>query len=188
MTRESRAKWLAFATAAMVVLVAALFSLLRNLPASPSQVIPTPETAPGAVPTASMSTPASGEQPEPGATQDEAPMKGAAAAGAATTFPGAVPAVRPAAAGEPDPARVAAGERAYSRLGCASCHSIAGRGPPSSPLDGVGGRLDRSALREFSTGTGAAREVLGAGLAQRKARALADPDLEALLDYLAQLR
>jgi mono/diheme cytochrome c family protein len=128
MTRESRAKWLAFATAAVVVLLAALFSVLRNLPATPP-----PDVTQGATAT--------------NATDARADVV-------------------------PDAARVAAGERAYERLGCAGCHSIAGRGRPSSPLDGVGRRLDRTALREFTTGTGAARERLGPGLAQRKARAL----------------
>jgi len=87
-----------------------------------------------------------------------------------------------------NPARIADGERAYARLDCATCHSIAGRGRPSSPLDGVGSRLDRKALLEFTTGTGAARDALGAGLARRKARAVDDPDLDALIDYLAQLK
>ena len=35
MTRQSRARWLAFATALLVVLLAALFAWLRNLPTSP---------------------------------------------------------------------------------------------------------------------------------------------------------
>jgi len=101
----------------------------------------------------------------------------------------------PAASAETAPAsmaanaeRIAVGERAYARLGCASCHSIAGRGNPSSPLDGVGARLDRQELLEWTIGTGAASAELGAGLARRKARAVGDPDLEALIDYLAQLQ
>jgi mono/diheme cytochrome c family protein len=45
MTRQSRARWLAFATAALVVLLAAVFALLRNLypaqaPARPAQPSP----------------------------------------------------------------------------------------------------------------------------------------------------
>lgn len=35
MTRQSRARWLAFATALLVVLLAALFAWLRNLPPAP---------------------------------------------------------------------------------------------------------------------------------------------------------
>lgn len=138
MTRESRAKWMAAATTALVVLLAASFAVLRNLPA-PVAAAP------------SARTPASTD-------------------------------------GTVDADRIVTGQRAYARLGCANCHSIAGRGNPSNPLDGVGARLDRKALLELTTGTGAAREALGAGLARRKASAVGDPDLDALIDYLAQLK
>lgn len=107
-------------------------------------------------------------------------MVGATASAPAATLP-------PAPAGV-DAARLALGRSAYERLKCATCHSIAGRGNPTNPLDRVGARLDRQALREFTTGTGAAQEVLGTSLARRKARALDDPDLGALIDYLAQLK
>jgi mono/diheme cytochrome c family protein len=138
MTRKSRARGLALATAVVVVLLAALFAALRNRhPPSP--------TAPSAVAPAT------------------------------------------AAVGR-DETRFTDGRRAYERLNCASCHSIGGRGNPSNPLDGVGTRLDRAAIHDFVTGTGSAREALGANLARRKARALEDPDLEALIDYLTQLR
>lgn len=92
----------------------------------------------------------------------------------------------PTAAAGVDAARLALGRSAYDRLRCATCHSIAGRGNPSSPLDGVGARLDRKALHEFTTGTGAVQVALGTSLARRKARALDDPDMGALIDYLAQ--
>jgi cytochrome c553 len=81
-----------------------------------------------------------------------------------------------------------AGRRAFERLGCAMCHSIAGRGNPDSPLDGVGQRLDRAALRDWATGTGAAQDKLPASIARRKARAAEDRDLDQLLDYLAALK
>ena len=46
MTRESRARWLAFATAALVVLLAAVFAELRNLHPVPVPVVAqTPATA-----------------------------------------------------------------------------------------------------------------------------------------------
>lgn len=135
-TRKSRARWLALATAVLVVMLAALFAAVRNL------------------------------QPP---------------------LPAAPPAVAPVAAG-PNEMRLAVGRRAYERQNCASCHSIAGRGNPSNPLDGVGTRLDRAAIHDFATGTGNAREALGANLARRKAAALDDPDLYALVDYLAHLR
>lgn len=138
MTRESRAKWLAAATAALVVALSALFAALRNLS-------PLPPRAPQS--TAAPAPPA--------------------------------PAV--------DAARLTAGRAAFERLNCATCHSIAGRGNPSHPLDGVGRRLDRARLREWTLGEGQAAVQLG-GLASIKQRNAADPDLEALLDYLHQLR
>ena len=46
MTRQSRARWLAFATALLVVLLAALFAWLRNLPpASPAGAVRAPSVS-----------------------------------------------------------------------------------------------------------------------------------------------
>jgi mono/diheme cytochrome c family protein len=129
MLRQTRAKWLALATAALVVLVAAAFAALHNTGA-PSR----PEQAPAASVTSE------------------------------------------------------AGRAAFERLGCAMCHSIAGTGNPGSPLDAVGGRLDRAELRAWSTGTGAARDRLRESIVRVKARAADDPELDALLDYLASLK
>jgi hypothetical protein len=52
MTRESRARWLAFFTAVVVVLLTALFSVLRNLPMPPTApaAAPAGQTAPPAAP------------------------------------------------------------------------------------------------------------------------------------------
>jgi len=136
MTRESRARWLALATAALVVLMSALFAALRNL------------------------------------TPLQAPPRQAA----------------PMAAPAPPAAQLAAGRAAFDRLNCAMCHSIEGRGNPSHPLDGVGARRSRDALRDWSFGSGAAAGALPTGIAQSKARAEKDPDVEALLDYLQHLR
>lgn len=133
MLRESRARWLAFATAGTVVALAALFAWLRNPPGEPVSA--------------------------------QAPPAVAA-----------------------DPVRLAAGREAFTRLGCARCHAIEGVGNPSTPLDGVGARLDATALRDWTLGTGAAAEDLSRGVVRAKSRAADDPDLQALLDYLAQSR
>jgi hypothetical protein len=90
----------------------------------------------------------------------------------------------PAAAVAAGPAADEAGRRAFERLNCGMCHSLAGAGNPAGPLDGVGARLDRAQLRAWTTGSGAAREQLPASAVRRKQAAAADPDLEALLDYL----
>lgn len=136
MTRESRAKWLAVATALLVIALSALFAALRNLS-------PLPPRAPQSA---------------------AAPL---------------APAV--------DAARIAAGRAAFERMNCAMCHSIAGCGNPSHPLDGVGSRLDRALLRAWTLGEGETVAQLG-GIAAMKQRNAADPELDALLDYLQQLR
>ena len=137
MTRESRARWLALATAVTVVALSALFAALRNLTPSPAQ-----------------------QQP-------------------ATTAP---------AAGRADAARIAAGRAAFERLNCALCHAVADQGNPSHSLDGVGARRSRDALRAWAFGGDAAAAQLPPGIAQIKQRAAEDADVEALLDYLQQLR
>lgn len=139
MLRESRARWLAFATGAVVLGLAALFAWLRNPPA---EVTP--------------------------------PDRAAAA---------------PALASQPvDDARLAAGRAAFRRLDCTRCHAMEGVGKPGSPLDGIGARMDTTALREWTTGTGAAHDELPAGALRAKARAVGDDDLDVLIGYLAQSR
>lgn len=92
---------------------------------------------------------------------------------------------KPAAPAEP---RVEAGRRAYERLGCGNCHSIAGAGSPDSPLDGVGARHDAKALRAWIVGDEPARAELPASIARRKARYAGEPDLDALAAYLQSLQ
>ena len=79
----------------------------------------------------------------------------------------------------------AAGARAFQRLGCANCHLFRGIGDPGMPLDGIDRRMDRAAIRDAASGTGAVAEKLSLSLARRKARVLSDPDFELLIDYLA---
>jgi cytochrome c2 len=81
-----------------------------------------------------------------------------------------------------------AGRRAFDKLNCGMCHSIGGRGNTDGPLDGIGARRDRAAIREWATGTGAARDELPASIVRRKARYANDPDLETVVDYLSRLK
>lgn len=99
--------------------------------------------------------------------------------------PAAPAATKPADVADP---RLDAGQRAFERLNCTMCHSIAGRGNAARPLDGVGGRMDPAAIRAWTIGAGAARDQLPAGIARMKARAANDPDLDALVDYLSHLK
>ena len=147
MLRETRARFLTFATASVVVALAALFAWLRNPPAD--------GVAPAAV-------------PSPGAGVD-------------AVTPATPRATIPAA-------RLAAGQAAFVRLNCSRCHAIAGVGNPSNPLDGVGGRLDTEALRDWTLGTGPASDQLPAGILRTKARAAGDADIDVLIEYLAHSR
>ncbi len=73
---------------------------------------------------------------------------------------------------------------------CARCRSIAGRGNPRSPLDGVGTRHNAEALQDWTIGADALREALPEGifrLKQTHQELLAD-DLDALVIYLQSLR
>jgi len=131
-SRQSRARWLAGATAAVVVGFSAVFAIARN----PSGTAPSPTAA-------------------------------------------------PALAAD---ARLAAGRAAFQRLNCMNCHSVAGKGNPANPLDGVGARLDAQGLRDWTLGLGSAANKLSAGAKRQKAPAANDPELPALLDYLASLK
>ena len=132
MTRQSRARWLAFATALLVVLLAALFAWLRNLP-------PAPQAGAGDAPKVS------GARDEPG-------------------------------------------RAAFVRAGCSGCHSAEGRGNPALPLDGVGARLDREALRDAAFALGGTADGFPPAVAERKRARATDEGAEALLAYLQQLK
>jgi mono/diheme cytochrome c family protein len=137
MTRKVRARWLAAATTAAVVVFATVFAGLRNV-------------------------------------RDEAvsPPSAARPSTAATTAAGAARPVPPA----------------FERLRCSGCHSIGGIGNPSSPLDGIGARMGADEIRDWTLATGRARGELSARTAQRKSQAADDPELQALIDYLAASR
>lgn len=134
MTRKVRARWLAAATTAAVVVFATVFAGLRNLG---GEAVAAPSVA------------------KPSA--------------AATTAAGAAKPVPPA----------------FERLRCSGCHSIGGIGNPSSPLDGIGARMGAAEIRDWTLATGRAREEISARTAQRKSQAANDPELQALIDYLA---
>ena len=77
---------------------------------------------------------------------------------------------------------------AFERLRCSVCHSIGGIGNPGSPLDGIGARMSATEIRDWTLATGPASGEIGARTAQRKSQAADDPELQALIDYLAASR
>lgn len=88
-----------------------------------------------------------------------------------------------------DTARIEQGRAVYAAQGCAGCHSIAGEGSPRSPLDGVGGQLDRAQLHDWIVGGDSIAEDLSPRALRTKQgyRDLDPEQLEALIDYLASL-
>jgi mono/diheme cytochrome c family protein len=80
------------------------------------------------------------------------------------------------------------GKTLFAEQQCDTCHSIAGLGHPSYPLDGIGQRLDSAAIRERITAQGEGASVLSPRIVGRKARYqdLSDDDLAALVAYLSQ--
>ena len=100
---------------------------------------------------------------------------------------------RPPEAGSPPaPAleQVARGQEVFVRSDCTGCHSVAGKGSPRSPLDGVGSRLARHQLRDWVVASESVRGQLPARAIQAKQRYAGMPpeDMDALLSYLGSLR
>jgi mono/diheme cytochrome c family protein len=89
--------------------------------------------------------------------------------------------------GEPEPVVDPLLERGWSIYlaeRCSSCHSIAGRGSPRYPLDGVGDRLDPEQLRLWVVDPQRARP----GVRKRPYDHLSDEDVGALVALLETLR
>ena len=87
-----------------------------------------------------------------------------------------------------DPALVESGRRVYTKQGCARCHSIAGRGNPRSPLDGVGARLSAVEIRRWITPPQEPAALPDNFRAWHANLPLTEPQREALVAYLRNLR
>jgi mono/diheme cytochrome c family protein len=94
------------------------------------------------------------------------------------------------AAGYTQDAGTARGREVYMDRKCSLCHSVAGKGNPKGPLDGVGSRLSAADIREWivnpkemATRTGAKRTP-----AMRPYSDLPAADLDALVAYLQSLK
>ena len=86
--------------------------------------------------------------------------------------------------------QIARGREVFARQYCSDCHSVAGRGSPRSPLDGVGSRRDREELRAWVVADESVRAELSprAIAAKQDYAHLPDPQMDALLAYLGSLR
>jgi mono/diheme cytochrome c family protein len=85
-----------------------------------------------------------------------------------------------------DAAQHARGAAIYAAQHCARCHSLAGKGSPRSPLDGVGTTRSAEEIHDWIIGADAvADELSPRTLNTKKAyRSLPAEDLNALVEYV----
>jgi mono/diheme cytochrome c family protein len=82
------------------------------------------------------------------------------------------------------------GEAVYAEQKCSVCHSIAGKGNPRGPLDGVGSRLSADDIRQWIVNPQemAARTGAGRKPPMRGYPNLPPADLDGLVAYLQTLK
>jgi cytochrome c553 len=87
-------------------------------------------------------------------------------------------------------AHAAAGRAVYEKLGCGGCHSIGGQGNRRIPLDSVGLHRTPKELRDWIVAADSVLPQLSASVARIKQSyaSMPEQELQALLDYLADLR
>ena len=103
---------------------------------------------------------------------------------------GAVFAAPLAAAGQDD-AQIKRGQEVYTAQKCQLCHSIAGKGNKSNPLDGVGAKLSADDIRQWITNptemTAKAKSTKKPPMPNKYGK-LPGADLDALAAYLQSLK
>jgi mono/diheme cytochrome c family protein len=83
------------------------------------------------------------------------------------------------------------GEEVYTAQKCATCHSVAGKGKKTSPLDGVGAKLSTADIKEWIVDPkGAAAKAKSTKKPPMPAKYAHLPaaDIDALVAYLASLK
>lgn len=83
----------------------------------------------------------------------------------------------------------ARGEQVYADQKCAVCHSVAGKGNPKGPLDGVGSKLSESDIRAWITDAkGMTVKTKATRKPDMRAYTLPANDADALVAYLSALK
>lgn len=97
----------------------------------------------------------------------------------------------PVAAAGQDAAQIKKGEEVYAAQKCSMCHSIAGKGGKSSPLDGVGAKLSAEDIKQWITHptemTAKAKSTKKPPMPAKYGK-LPAADLDALVAYLHSLK
>jgi mono/diheme cytochrome c family protein len=97
----------------------------------------------------------------------------------------------PVGAAAQDAAQVKKGEQVYGAQKCQMCHTIAGKGNKTSPLDGVGAKLSTADIREWIVHpTEMTAKVKSTKKPPMPAKygTLPAGDIDAIVAYLASLR
>ena len=83
------------------------------------------------------------------------------------------------------------GEQVYAAQKCATCHSIAGKGKKTNPLDGVGGKLSADEIKQWIVDpkgmTSKAKSTKKPPMPAKYDK-LPAADIDALVAYLASLK
>ena len=85
----------------------------------------------------------------------------------------------------------AKGEQVYTSQKCSMCHSIAGKGKKTNPLDGVGGKLSADEIKQWIVdpkGMTAKAKSTKKPPMPAKYDKLPAADIDALVAYLASLK
>lgn len=97
----------------------------------------------------------------------------------------------PIGAAAQDAALVKKGEQVYAAQKCATCHSIAGKGKKTNPLDGVGGKLSADEIKQWildPKGMAAKAKSTKKPPMAAKYSGLPAADIDALVAYMASLK
>ena len=97
----------------------------------------------------------------------------------------------PRVAGAQDAELIAKGKKVYDAQKCSMCHSIAGKGGKSSPLDGVGSKLSAAEIREWIVEPIAMAKKTGSTKKPPMAKKydkLPAGDIDALVAYMQSLK
>jgi mono/diheme cytochrome c family protein len=85
-------------------------------------------------------------------------------------------------------AKVEKGPKVYAAQKCTMCHSVAGKGNPKSPLDGVGSKLSAADLKTWIVDPKTMMEKTKAKPGMKAYPSLPADDLDALVGYLLSLK
>ena len=97
----------------------------------------------------------------------------------------------PLAAAAQDAALVKKGEQVYAAQKCATCHSIAGKGKKTNPLDGVGSKLSADEIKQWildPKGMAAKAKSTKKPPMAAKYNSLPAADVDAMVAYMASLK